>query len=154
MKHILFNIGIFFLSTLSFSQSIEKFSIDSGGASASAGGIQILYTIGEVNVQEYSTSTLSVSEGFINSYDSSTLAIDDFEISDNSIIMYPNPTAEFINISSNQAVEKVEIFDLLGKEVLNTTVTNEIKITHLPTGMYLVKVYAEKGTITKKIVIE
>ena len=66
MKHFLFNIGIFFLSTLSFSQSIEKFSIDSGGASASAGGIQILYTIGEVNVQEYSTSTLSVSEGFIN----------------------------------------------------------------------------------------
>lgn len=48
-------------------QSIEKFSIDSGGASVSAGGIQILYTIGEVNVAEYSTATLSVSEGFINS---------------------------------------------------------------------------------------
>ena len=47
-------------------QSIEKFSIDSGGASASADGIQILYTIGEVNVQEYSNASLSVSEGFIN----------------------------------------------------------------------------------------
>ncbi|MGC1205119.1 MAG: hemagglutinin protein [Flavobacteriaceae bacterium] len=51
---------------LSSAQTIEKFSIDSGGASASAGGIQILYTIGEVNVQEYSNATLSVSEGFIN----------------------------------------------------------------------------------------
>ncbi|WCO01741.1 T9SS type A sorting domain-containing protein [Psychroserpens ponticola] len=50
-----------------YSQSIEKFSIDSGGASTSAGGIQILYTIGEVVVQEYSTTNLSVSEGFINS---------------------------------------------------------------------------------------
>jgi len=48
------------------SQSIEKFSIDSGGASTSAGGVQILYTIGEVAVQEVSTSTLSISEGFIN----------------------------------------------------------------------------------------
>lgn len=48
-------------------QSIEKFSIDSGGASASAGDIEILYTIGEVNVQERSTGTIQLSEGFINS---------------------------------------------------------------------------------------
>ncbi len=47
-------------------QSIEKFSIDSGGASVTAGGIQMLYTIGEVNVQELSTGGISVSEGFIN----------------------------------------------------------------------------------------
>ncbi len=49
------------------SQSIEKFSIDSGGASASTDGIQILYTIGEVNVQEASAGGISISEGFINS---------------------------------------------------------------------------------------
>lgn len=48
-------------------QSIEKFSIDSGGASVSDNGIQILYTIGEVNVQELSTEDVSISEGFINS---------------------------------------------------------------------------------------
>ena len=47
-------------------QSIEKFSIDSGGTSATAGGIEILYTIGEVNVQELDAGTVSVSEGFIN----------------------------------------------------------------------------------------
>jgi len=54
------------LPFLGSAQSIEKFSIDSGGASATAGGIQIVYTIGEVNVQEHSNATLSVSEGFIN----------------------------------------------------------------------------------------
>ena len=48
-------------------QSIEKFSIDSGGASASAGGIEMLYTLGEVAVTERSASGISVSEGFINS---------------------------------------------------------------------------------------
>jgi hypothetical protein len=51
---------------LGFSQTIQKFSIDSGGASATAGGIQILYTIGEVNVQELSAGTVQISEGFIN----------------------------------------------------------------------------------------
>lgn len=52
---------------MSNAQSIEKFSIDSGGASASAGGIQILYTIGEVNVAERTSASVSLSEGFINS---------------------------------------------------------------------------------------
>lgn len=66
MKHILISITVFFLSLSSFSQTIEKFSIDSGGASTTAGGIQILYTIGEVNVQEFSSATISISEGFIN----------------------------------------------------------------------------------------
>ena len=47
-------------------QTIEKYSIDSGGASVTSGGINVLYTIGEVHVQEYSTPALSVSEGFIN----------------------------------------------------------------------------------------
>ncbi|PWI29541.1 hemagglutinin protein, partial [Flavobacteriaceae bacterium LYZ1037] len=51
---------------MSIGQTIEKFSIDSGGASATAGGIEILYTIGEVNVQELSAGNIQVSEGFIN----------------------------------------------------------------------------------------
>lgn len=50
----------------SSAQTIEKFSIDSGGASTTVDGIQILYTIGEVNVQELNTASISVSEGFIN----------------------------------------------------------------------------------------
>ncbi len=47
-------------------QTIEKFSIDSGGAYVIAGNIQILYTIGEVHVQELSFGNIQLSEGFIN----------------------------------------------------------------------------------------
>ena len=54
------------LSLVIHAQTIEKFSIDSGGASATAGSIEVLYTIGEVAVQEFNTGTISVSEGFIN----------------------------------------------------------------------------------------
>lgn len=53
-------------SFYTYAQSIEKFSIDSGGASATAGDTQILYTIGEVNVAELSGAGISISEGFIN----------------------------------------------------------------------------------------
>ena len=48
------------------SQSIEKFSIDSGGASKVVGDIEVLYTLGEVNVQELAVADIQVSEGFIN----------------------------------------------------------------------------------------
>ncbi|MEM5565197.1 hemagglutinin protein [Psychroserpens sp. AS72] len=65
-KQITTLLSLFFAFFFGNAQSIEKFSIDSGGASASEGGIQILYTIGEVNVQELSTPSVSISEGFIN----------------------------------------------------------------------------------------
>lgn len=64
-------------------QTIEKFSIDSGGASVSAGGIQMLYTIGEVNVQELSTASVNISEGFINA---------DFRISIEPIVFLQGPS--------------------------------------------------------------
>jgi len=64
---IRFTILTFALYTMSINaQTIEKSSIDSGGASATSENIQILYTIGEVNVQELSNPDLSISEGFIN----------------------------------------------------------------------------------------
>lgn len=66
MKKLIFISVLLFGLNQTGAQSIEKFSIDSGGASASAGGIQILYTIGEVNVGELSATGVSVSEGFIN----------------------------------------------------------------------------------------
>ena len=46
MKAKLIVLLILLISYISIAQSIEKFSIDSGGASATAGGIEILYTIG------------------------------------------------------------------------------------------------------------
>lgn len=47
-------------------QSISKFSIDSGGASVSTSSLQVLCTIGEVNVGEVTSISVIVSEGFIN----------------------------------------------------------------------------------------
>lgn len=46
-------------------QTIEKSTVDSGGASI-VNGLEVLYTIGEVNVQEVTLGNVSISEGFIN----------------------------------------------------------------------------------------
>lgn len=66
MKTKIFLIA-FFLSQIAFSQAILKSSIDNGGASVSNANIELLYTIGEVNVQEVTVGNISISEGFIGS---------------------------------------------------------------------------------------
>jgi hypothetical protein len=63
---IIITIFLILLSQLAFAQTIVKSSIDNGGESVSASGINIVYTLGEVNVQEYSTENSRISEGFIS----------------------------------------------------------------------------------------
>lgn len=61
------SLSILFLFYLSgYTQTIEKFSIDSGGAYSAAGNLQVIYTIGEVNVHEANAGNTQLSEGFIN----------------------------------------------------------------------------------------
>lgn len=137
------------------SQSLEKFSIDSGGVSTTVNGTQILYTIGEVTVQEISTATFSISEGFINpSYDAS-LGITDNQLSDSEITVYPNPTKHYINISTNITLTKIELFDVLGRSVFqSTSVSNPIDVSTFTAGVYILKLYKNIKPITKRIVIE
>lgn len=67
---------------------------------------------------------------------------------------FPNPTSDYVTITSNQSIEKVEIHDLLGNMVLNTsTNTNKVDVTNLSKGIYLVTAYSESEKSTKKIVI-
>ena len=66
MKKIVLVLGFFYIPFLGMCQSIEKSSVDSGGASVTQGNIQVLYTIGEVHVREVTVGNITISEGFIN----------------------------------------------------------------------------------------
>jgi hypothetical protein len=83
-----------------------------------------------------------------------TLSVTENVLETTEIFVYPNPTSEFINITSTKTIDKTELYDLLGKRVLQTAQTNQIKINHLPNGVYLLKVFADGKSITKKVVIK
>ena len=137
------------------SQTIEKFSIDSGGASTIVDNIQILYTIGEVVVQEISTPTISISEGFINPDYNAALSIDDHQLSNSNISIYPNPTNQFINISTDIPLTKVELFDVLGRSVYESTTFSEpIDVSSFNAGVYLLKLSKNANYTSKRVVIE
>ncbi|WP_452224627.1 hemagglutinin protein [Lacinutrix chionoecetis] len=68
MKTILFILLICSSAISSVAQTIEKFSIDNGGATVSTPTIEMVYTIGEVNVAERTSATVQISEGFLSRF--------------------------------------------------------------------------------------
>lgn len=81
------------------------------------------------------------------------LSVEDMELFYR-LVVYPNPTSEILNISSKIEVKKTIIFDFLGRKVLETTKSEQINVSELSKGIYLLNIYSEKGKTTKKIVIE
>lgn len=70
--------------------------------------------------------------------------------------VYPNPanTILFIETELND-VKNIAIYDLLGKQVLNTTTAStEVNVANLNSGLYIVKITEAGKTATKKLVIE
>ncbi|RKS01405.1 T9SS type A sorting domain-containing protein [Flavobacterium sp. 102] len=70
--------------------------------------------------------------------------------------VYPNPVSNgtlFIETATN--VEKtVTVYDILGKQVLNTTTSdNAINVSNLRGGVYVVKITEEGKTATRKLVV-
>jgi len=69
--------------------------------------------------------------------------------------VYPNPTTGELKIENGELkIESIEIFDIYGKNIFNfqLSIFNSINISHLPAGVYFVKITTETGTITQKIV--
>lgn len=81
-----------------------------------------------------------------------TLSINDNELSNNEISIFPNPAQNNIQISSNQLIKKVSLFDLLGKQVKTIENSNNIDISQLKSGLYLAKITTQNGDIIRKVV--
>ena len=71
------------------------------------------------------------------------------------ISLYPNPVSGntlFVNTTTNL---EVEFYDVLGKQIYATTVgpnTNDINVSSFTSGVYILKLRSDQGTITKKFI--
>ena len=75
----------------------------------------------------------------------------------NGLTMYPNPVSGntlYLTSTANAAMS-VQIFDLLGKEVLKATVVNNaVNVAKLTAGVYVVKITEEGKIATRQLVIQ
>ena len=86
-----------------------------------------------------------------------TLSNDNFvsNLENNKLQIYPNPTKNIIHIKNNTEIEKIKIFDCVGKEVLTQTQNkNEINVESLSKGIYLIEIHSENDKVYRKFIKE
>ncbi len=70
-----------------------------------------------------------------------------------SLIIYPNPASDIINISSSSNhVSKVEIIDSMGKLVHSSMNQSAINISNLPEGIYLIRMHVKNDIQERKLI--
>lgn len=67
------------------------------------------------------------------------------------VYIYPNPSKDIINIETNSNVINIEIYDFLGKKILNIS-EKVIDISHFVNGVYIAHINTDDGVIIKKII--
>lgn len=65
------------------------------------------------------------------------------------IVVYPNPVEDFMHlqIADNIEVESLQLFNLLGQEVLNDAFKERLNVAHLEAGLYVLKVNGVNGEV-------
>jgi hypothetical protein len=67
-------------------------------------------------------------------------------------MIYPNPATHSITISGDM-VSEVRIYNNIGQLILNEHNTNEINVSKLTNGIYILSVKVTSGSIIQKKVI-
>ena len=86
--------------------------------------------------------------------DCTSLSIEDNDSNGLSFSIYPNPTADFINIKAKTAISSVKIYSTLGRLVKDVTAENRIDISDISAGYYIVKIKDELGHLGVKKLIK
>jgi ELWxxDGT repeat protein len=85
---------------------------------------------------------------------STILSTSDFDL-DNSLSIYPNPSVNMLNVQSALRGEvSYTFYNLLGKQVLNGTIKNNVINHNLTSGLYLLKLVNGSKSVTKKVVVK
>lgn len=88
-------------------------------------------------------------------YYDQTLGVEAEKESASKVIVSPNPVADCFSITGDIKATQLEITNMTGNVVLKIQLTdckNEVNVTTLPAGIYLVTIETEKGTFIQKIV--
>jgi endonuclease I len=79
-------------------------------------------------------------------------------LAENAVSIYPNPTnSNEIEIATEEEITKLSLVNINGqiiKEIVNPVFNqNTYKLNNLPQGFYFLQINAEKGSLTKKIIV-
>lgn len=104
------------------------------------------------NASLYPNTSAQRGYGILNFYKTyETLSLG--EIKKTQVKIYPNPVRDVINISSDKSIQSVEIFDILGR-LITTETKNNINVSQLSKGNYILKIKTGNQEIIEKFIKE
>lgn len=74
-----------------------------------------------------------------------------------SLQVYPNPASGYLTVRCSEEITAVALYDLSGKLVLRSTDAREfeqINLSAVPQGIYLLHVSTKSATLHRKLLIE
>ncbi|WP_196888416.1 YCF48-related protein [Aureivirga sp. CE67] len=92
----------------------------------------------------------ALAENGIHKTSNVVLSVEENELA-SKITVFPNPSSDFINISTNQNISNIQVFTNDGRLVKEISKNeNNIDIKNLETGIYFIKLNINQKTIFKK----
>ena len=85
------------------------------------------------------------------------VGIDEDIMDGDHVMLFPNPASDKIQISLNNdlQINQVQIYNNIGKLVLNQSNSfDNINISNLPPGLYIVEIIAEDWNVKRKLIVE
>src|SRR5690554_2174490 len=110
---------------------------------------QLLYNIDEIRFAHDNYSGAAFIDDVIINYD--VLSVQD--VAPNSWAIYPNPVKDILNLEGLNTVESYVIYDVSGRKLEEAdNNTQQINLSHLSNGVYLLQVNTDKGQVSKKFI--
>ena len=79
-----------------------------------------------------------------------TLSIEQNEVIQTKV--YPNPVASILTVESSQSIDKLEIYNVLGKRVGMISDSNSMDMSELNSGIYMLKIFSGNKVSSQKII--
>jgi ELWxxDGT repeat protein len=88
----------------------------------------------------------------LHAYIDPALSVEDFDLNETSISLFPNPTSTYFEIESTEMISKVNVYSIQGQVVKSFEPQSHYDISDLSNGMYFVKIQANNSEVTKEII--
>lgn len=153
MKYIVF---LLFLSFLTSAQV----SINTGGGNVSNASGNVSFTVGQIFYKTIYQNASLLNEGVQQPYEIVTLAIEEQNPKIASIVVYPNPTNNFITVDykeQNYTNHTLELIDFSGKQLQKIRIQNSetnLSLANYPSATYLLIVLEANKPIQKFKIIK
>lgn len=109
------------------------------------------WTVGETITQTFNNNNALVTQGM---HQDNALPTNVVEQNPTTLTLWPNPARESVTISGSKSpIERIEIFDAVGKLVVTHTQKNTFSVAQLASGSYLVRVHSNARSEEHRLVV-